>query len=182
MKRFGYLTKEVQVIVATEPADFEVYDAKTTLFIIDEADHLYFDLLAYPKQGKVLGLTATSIGCTDKAELELLLYGNKMQILEAGFDKLDENEVITVNSVHEFMHLTNGMPRLVYGRSALEGELQGCHEKNVTQYATITNLRATQTLLQTEPWMMRGLDYSTEHHTGIALLIARPCSSRRAYI
>ena len=89
MKRFGYLTKEVQVIVATKPADFVVYDAKTTLFIIDEADHLYFDLLAYPKQGKVLGLTATSIGCTDKAELELLLYGHKMQILEAGFDKLD---------------------------------------------------------------------------------------------
>ena len=152
------------------------------MFIIDEADHFYLDVLAYPKEGKVLGLTATSVGTTDKAELQLLLYGYKLQVLEAGFEKLDEGEVITVNSVAEFLRLTNGMPRLVYGRSALEGELRGCHEKNVTQYATITNLRATQTLLQTEPWMMRGLDYSTEHHTGIALLIARPCSSRRAYI
>ena len=37
-------------------------------------------------------------------------------------------------------------------------------------------------MLQTEAWMMRGLDYNTEHHAGIGLLIAKPCSSRRAYI
>ena len=61
-------------------------------------------MLAYPKKGKILGLTATSIGCTDKAEAELLVYGHMMQILEAGFEKLDAGEVITVNSVAEFLN------------------------------------------------------------------------------
>ena len=29
---------------------------------------------------------------------------------------------------------------------------------------------------------MRGLDYNTDHHAGIALLIAQPCTSKRAYV
>lgn len=83
------LNKEVQIIVADKSEDFELSDAESTLFIIDEADYFYFDLLAYPKKGKVLGLTATSFGSNDKSELEFLLFRLKMQILEAGFDKLD---------------------------------------------------------------------------------------------
>ena len=30
--------------------------------------------------------------------------------------------------------------------------------------------------------MMRGLDYNTAHYAGIALLIAQPCTSKRAYV
>ena len=68
LRRTGLLRKEVKVIVAVKPEDFEIDDAATTLFIVDEADYFYFDLLAYPKQGKVLGLTATSVGSDNKAE------------------------------------------------------------------------------------------------------------------
>ena len=148
LKRTGLLKKEVKVIVADKPKDFAIDEAATTLFIVDEADYFYFDLLAYPKQGKVLGLTATSVGSNNMSELEFLLFGLDLQIIECGFVTLDVYDVTTVSSVHEFLQKAKGMPKLVYGQPILGSELPG-HEQDLTEYPLITKMQTSQTLLPT---------------------------------
>ena len=111
-------------------------------------------------------------------------------MLDAGFT-YNEPIVKEVTSIEEFLNLSTGMPRLVFCSPAHSGH-NGLLSQEVVEAGrpdegilvssetVLTNLQNMQpgalVVHGNEEWM-RGIDYNTEHPDGIALLIAKPCSS-----
>ena len=128
-------------------------------------------------------------------------------LLDAGFAKNDA-VVNTVDDIEEFFELTEGMPRLVFcapGLIGLDGGVLRADDilyhrikppgmpdeewdKEIIHVSAETDLAILQDMQpgdvvvhNTEEWF-RGVDYHTAHPDGIALLIAKPFSSERAYL
>ena len=80
-----------------------------------------------------------------------------------------------------FKEKTRGMPKLVYGEDSHADYFGTECLKDEEREVALLNMLPTTCIVQTDETLMRGIDYCTTHPEGIALLIAKPCSSKRAY-
>ena len=152
---------------------------------MDEGDTFLLDRLWEPRANFVVALTATAMVGFESTERLVLRQKRGFHLLDAGFVNI-EPPTEEVESVAEFIKLTEGMPRLIFG----EPDILELLIEDITMPRQIhTDLQLTQihdlkvndvVFISDEEWM-RGIDYNTTHPTGIALLLARPCSSIRAY-
>ena len=84
-------------------------------------------------------------------------------------------------NVETFREKTRGMPQLIFGKDSHTDYFTTDCLKNDDREVALLNMLPTTAIVQTEETLMRGIDYSTTHPEGIALLIAKSCSSTRAY-
>ena len=182
-----------EFFVAKEEKDIRRDRRFNTALIMEEADWMLLDKGWNPCAKFVVALTATVQESQNPTE-SLLLRKRGFFLLDAGFAKNDA-VVNTVDDVKEFFERTKGMPRLVFCAPGLVtrddlmcdilDEIRKKETLNVSAETDLTKLQNMQpgdvVVHTTEEWF-RGVDYNTAHPDGIALLIAKPFSSERAYL
>ena len=103
-------------------------------------------------------------------------------MLDCGFRPLDTFDIRKVASVQDFLDEVGSMPKLVFAEDGQALIHEAWVQTDYNQPEWCASLEAPLIVLQTDETYMRGHHYDTQDERGIALLMAAPCSSERAYI